>query len=351
MTSAPSHCITLVFPDGTPLVVSGKVVPPKKARKTSRTSIPTSLLPPHLHGRSAQVTAVLPWAYSEASPAVGSINVTLNSNQNAQISLGTDLASISGVELVHEMGSPVLWLNPPHADRRGRVRPPQDVADAAPEGLCLSCGAFFPSQTEKEIHIGVAHGLALAKDIINTLPVWQSETPVMVCNSEQDMEDAVAAILEEAAAVELLHVGFDTEWAPQFTKGQPQNPTALIQMATQTMVYLFPVAYIGTIHPLIPVLEDPRILKWAAGPDEDVRRLFQYASFTPAGFSDICQPAKARGYSSPSLRTLTALILSARLTKAQQMSNWAAWPLTPAQVRYAAADAVVSLLLGQHFYS
>lgn len=67
---------------------------------------------------------------------------------------------------------------------------------------------------------------------------WSLATPRptlhYICTCE-DAEDAIAELVSR----KLRAVGFDIEWRPQFLPKQPENPVALLQLASEDDIYLF----------------------------------------------------------------------------------------------------------------
>ena len=55
-------------------------------------------------------------------------------------------------------------------------------------------------------------------------------------------------------------LGFDIECKPNFKRG-PNNPPALIQLATSDQAFLFRLYPIMKLGPLVKILEDPKIIK------------------------------------------------------------------------------------------
>ena len=71
------------------------------------------------------------------------------------------------------------------------------------------------------------------------------------------------------------HVGFDLEWKPNFVKNNPENPVALVQLATATDVYLFHLSRLNVFPPILRrVLQNPKILKTGVGIQNDVNKLW-----------------------------------------------------------------------------
>jgi ribonuclease D len=175
----------------------------------------------------------------------------------------------------------------------------------------------------------------ISKTEINELPMIAWEGEVKILESIEAMETAVTALKGES------HLGFDTETRPCFKKGQ-YYPPALIQLATESCIYLFRISKTKTFAPLLPILESPEILKTGVAIKEDVKELRAMENFTPAGFLEIAEITVKLGYENRGLRALAALLLGGRISKAAQVSNWARAELDRKQIRYAATDAWIS---------
>ena len=78
----------------------------------------------------------------------------------------------------------------------------------------------------------------ISKEDINLLPLGSLEGPVVVVQSGDDLEPALARL----ASADLL--GFDTETRPAFRKGQ-SFPPSLLQLATADEVFLFQLNRVG----------------------------------------------------------------------------------------------------------
>lgn len=179
--------------------------------------------------------------------------------------------------------------------------------------------------------------IKISKEEINMLPIIRWEGPVRLLRTAPAMIHAVQEILNSGET----HLGFDTETKPVFVKGGYNRP-ALIQLATANTVYLFRICETEyQFTPLLPLLTSPTILKTGVGIDQDVAELQRVLHFEPGGFVDLSSVTR-KIVQSQALRALAAHFMQGRITKGQQMSNWAAQNLTPAQIRYAATDAWVS---------
>jgi len=187
---------------------------------------------------------------------------------------------------------------------------------------------------------------APAVDELNALMQLEFQGQIHVVNAGREHVDW--SRLESAAAL-----GMDTETQPVFEKGKLPNPTALVQLATQDECWIFqllPPFGISkhTQARLQAVLESPEQVKVGVGILEDFRDLSDshFPLLHCAGAAiDLQNIVKPYDLKQTSLRALVAIFLSRRLSKSQQCSNWGSAKLSPAQIRYAAADAYAALQL------
>jgi ribonuclease D len=92
---------------------------------------------------------------------------------------------------------------------------------------------------------------------------------------------------------------------------------------------------------LAELLSDTNITKVGVAIHDDIRSLKQLADFEPGGFIDLQNVVSVHGIKQPGLRKLSAIVLGHSISKSQQVSNWEAPELSPAQQLYAATDAWV----------
>ena len=181
--------------------------------------------------------------------------------------------------------------------------------------------------------------LHITKDEINRLPMKRYEGPIHLI---QTPEDAAAAVIELNKETLL---GFDTETRPSFRVGEHYLP-ALLQLATDKAVFLFQLKQTGLTQGLCDVLSRPDILKSGVSLKDDLSELRKLSSFEPAGFIELSTCAKKAHIKNLGLRGLAALLLDFRISKREQVSNWAKKELTESQLYYAATDA----WLGREIY-
>ena len=175
----------------------------------------------------------------------------------------------------------------------------------------------------------------ITKDEINELPLVRYEGPIHLVDAPDKVGPALEAITKDPV------IGFDTETRPVFKKGQ-SFPTALIQMATDDGVWLFQLNKLEGIQPLTPLLCDPTIFKVGVALRDDFVKLRELEDFVESGVIDIADMTQRLGIVNTGLRSLSAIFLQFRISKAAQVSNWGRVELSEAQVVYAATDAWAS---------
>ena len=154
---------------------------------------------------------------------------------------------------------------------------------------------------------------------------------------------AFDAAVRDLAACRMI--GFDTETKPVFQPHAPRCPTALLQLSSEETAYLFRLHTLGLPKPLANILASKTITKVGAAVNDDVRGLQHFTYFEPARFMDLQRFAELYGIKDKSVKKLTAIILSRRVSKAQQLSNWEAATLSWPQQLYAATDAWICLVM------
>lgn len=167
---------------------------------------------------------------------------------------------------------------------------------------------------------------------VNELPIRRYEGEVLLVESPEDLERAMADIRGESA------LGFDTETRPAFRKGESHLP-ALAQLATARAVYLFRLQHQDFGGAIAEILSSQRIVKAGVGLAHDLRELERLFASQPASVVDLGAAAKRRGVRQTGLRNLAGLFLGFRIPKGTKTSNWAARRLSPQQIAYAATDA------------
>lgn len=175
----------------------------------------------------------------------------------------------------------------------------------------------------------------LEKSQINDLPLIRFYGSIQIAEDSKTFKKFV-----ERLSIQKV-LGFDIECKPNFKRG-PNNPPALLQLATADQAFLFRLYPVMKLGPLIKILEDPNIIKTGVAVKDDVYNLKKIEEFTPAGFEDLAPLAQSLKIEQTGLRNLTAIFFSQRLSKSAQLSNWQKSPLTQTQLNYAATDAWIS---------
>lgn len=172
----------------------------------------------------------------------------------------------------------------------------------------------------------------ITKAEINLLPMQCYTGPIILCQTPEEAEDAAKKLLKETI------LGFDTETRPAFRKGESYDPS-LLQLASETEVYLFQIQKTGLTHNLRTLLSSASIIKAGVAIDRDIVELQALAPFFPNGFVELASLAKKAQIKNLGLRGLTAILFDFRISKREQVSNWARPDLTDSQQTYAATDA------------
>jgi len=175
----------------------------------------------------------------------------------------------------------------------------------------------------------------IEKDFVSALPLLQFEGKIVLVEDEKTARKAVKELLREKI------LGFDTETRPCFQKGISYL-VSLVQLCGKKAAYLFRLDYCGGVPVLFPIFENPNILKVGVAVKDDVLHLKKRAPFDDKGFVDASKFTRAARIENTGLRALTAYFLGGRISKAAQVSNWAAKQLSPQQIVYAATDAWTS---------
>ncbi len=172
----------------------------------------------------------------------------------------------------------------------------------------------------------------LSKEEINTLPIVRYEGEVCLVRDEESLQKALEILNKERV------LGFDTETKPSFRKGK-LNPPALIQLASENVVFLIQLTWIPLNNALTNLLSNPEILKVGVSIHDDMRELQKVCPFEPHGIVDLGLVAKDNKLETKGLRNLAANFFEYRITKGPQCSNWNAHELSHRQISYAATDA------------
>lgn len=155
-------------------------------------------------------------------------------------------------------------------------------------------------------------------------------------------EEALAALLAADA------IGFDTESKPTFLKGEVSTGPHLVQLATDTRAYLFPVARRYDSSALKAILESPKVLKIGFGLGNDHSVLKSRLGIAASNVLDLGEKLRGPGHrGTVGAKVAVAHFFGQKLQKSKKIgtSNWANAQLSERQLLYAANDAHVALML------
>jgi ribonuclease D len=175
----------------------------------------------------------------------------------------------------------------------------------------------------------------LEKSAINELPLIRFHGSIHMAEDAKSFKKFADRLTKQKI------LGFDIECKPNFKRG-PNNPPALLQIATADQAFLFRLYPVMRLGPLKKILEDPGIIKTGVAIKDDVYNLKKIEEFEAAGFEDLAPLAQSLEIEQTGLRNLTAIFFSHRLSKSAQLSNWQKRPLSTSQMNYAATDAWIS---------
>lgn len=163
---------------------------------------------------------------------------------------------------------------------------------------------------------------------------------IHLVSSADDIQAALAALLACDA------IGFDTESKPTFQKGEQSTGPHLVQLATDSQAFLFPVARLKTLDGLKAVLESPSLLKVGMGLGNDKASLQSRFGIGLDNAIDMGEVLRGPGHrGTVGAKVAVAHFFGQRLVKSKKVgtSNWASSRLTEQQLRYAGNDAHVAL--------
>lgn len=156
--------------------------------------------------------------------------------------------------------------------------------------------------------------------------------------------------VKEAIRVLMTHeiVGFDTETRPSFRKGVVHK-TALMQISTLEECFLFRTCKIGMPQDLAKYLADSSYKKVGLSLHDDFKIMSKFDNCNePQGFIDLQEIVGHFCITDISLQKIYAILFNEKIAKGQQLTNWEAAELTPAQQNYGAVDAWACLKIYNH---
>ncbi|MBL0167643.1 MAG: 3'-5' exonuclease domain-containing protein 2 [Propionivibrio sp.] len=174
------------------------------------------------------------------------------------------------------------------------------------------------------------------------LPVYQgiALADVRLVDSEALADEAFDALMHAG------EIGFDTESKPTFLKGETSTGPHLVQLATESRVYLFQISRLHGSNVLKAILESPKVLKAGFGLGNDRSALQSRLDIETSNLLDLGEVLRGPGHrGTVGAKVAVAHFFVQRLQKSKKTStsNWAAPNLTERQILYAANDAHVAL--------
>ncbi|KAI0080064.1 ribonuclease H-like protein [Panus rudis PR-1116 ss-1] len=179
---------------------------------------------------------------------------------------------------------------------------------------------------------------------------WRELSPNAQRHYIRDAAQATSAIAQLKGAA----YGFDLEWKPNYVKGTPQNPVALVQIADDKDILLLQVSAMNEFPAALQAfLQNPNIVKAGVGIQYDCKKLWTDYNVNCRNFVDLALLARSvdnarwKGrWSDPiGLSRLCEHYFQAALSKGRvQRSDWSAY-LKDNQVEYAANDCHSGFML------
>ena len=173
---------------------------------------------------------------------------------------------------------------------------------------------------------------SISREELASLPIRRYEGEVRLVESAERLAHEAEAIRRESV------LGFDTETRPAFRKGE-SYPTALVQLAGEAVVWIFPLQRFDFSLTLKGIFENPLLVKAGIGVADDLRQMKKLFAFEDANVVDVGALARRQGVEQTGLRNLAGIVLGYRIPKGSRTSNWGAARLTRQQIAYAAMDA------------
>jgi RNA polymerase sigma factor for flagellar operon FliA len=187
--------------------------------------------------------------------------------------------------------------------------------------------------------------------ILNRADLAHTELPAYQGIQLDQVTLVVSAALAASALTALMAadaIGFDTESKPTFRKGEASTGPHLVQLATDTHAYLFPISRSGDVRALQEILESHAVLKVGFGLGNDRSVLKSRLNIAPNRLLDLGEKLRGPGHrGTVGAKVAVAHFFGQKLQKSKKTgtSNWASPNLSERQLLYAANDAHVALRL------
>ncbi len=174
------------------------------------------------------------------------------------------------------------------------------------------------------------------------LPVYPgiALADVILIASDEQADAALRALMATDV------IGFDTESKPTFLKGEVSTGPHLVQLATETQAYLFPISLMSGHAVLKTILESPQVMKIGFGLGNDRSVLKSRLDIEVQNLLDMGEVLRGPGHrGTVGAKVAVAHFFGKKFLKSKRIgtSNWANSRLTDQQLLYAANDAQVAL--------
>jgi ribonuclease D len=189
----------------------------------------------------------------------------------------------------------------------------------------------------------------MTEDVTNEviLPAYPGIALAQICVVSN--EEQLAAARQDLMQARVL--GYDTESKPVFTVGQRSDGPHLIQLATETRAYLFPIVNAAQIAlcqaVLKDVLEATQIRKVGFGLSDDNQMLRNKLAINITNVLDLSRSLSDSRKKQMGAKRAVEKYFGQVLQKSKRVStsNWATEHLHERQLKYAADDAQSALLV------
>lgn len=182
----------------------------------------------------------------------------------------------------------------------------------------------------------------ITKQEINEFDLIDFEGTIHLIDTEEKCQKAKKEFLSLTS--KYLITGLDTESRPSFKKTD-NFKISLIQVSFDEVCFLFRLNKVKCPDYLVDYLQNDKIIKSGVAVKDDCRDLKKQYKIDAKGIVDVQDLAKAKGYITLGLASLTGILLKRKISKKAKLTNWENNKLTPAQIKYAATDAWISLKL------
>lgn len=184
-------------------------------------------------------------------------------------------------------------------------------------------------------------------DVVQDLPAYPgiAMERIILVNSPQKLALAHQHLMQAPI------LGYDTESKPVFTAGHSSDGPHLIQLATETHAFLFPIVrpeQRELSHAVLKeVLESPQIRKVGFGLSDDNQMLLRKLAISITNVLDLSRSLSDSRKKQMGAKRAVEKYFGQVLQKSKRVStsNWAADHLNERQLKYAADDAQSALLV------